>query len=172
MSNTTRPAANTTTTPAPAKSPSVATMRAAIKRAGQPVPETPKAIKDAYAAIKATPTAPKAPAAAKPTPAPKATPVPAPRTPANCACGCGAPTITAKALFVSGHDARLAGVLGRALSANPKDADALKRAEALSPKLQAKVANVKATADRKVAEKAARAKAKAAAAAAYAAALA
>lgn len=91
----------------------------------------------------------------------------APAAPANCACGCGAPTITAKALFVSGHDARLAGVLGRALAADPADKAAQARLEALSPALQAKALSVKATADRKAAEKAAKAAAKAAAAKVY-----
>lgn len=104
-------------------------------------------------------------------PATKAT-VKAKPAPANCACGCGAPTITAKAVFLSGHDARHAGNVGRALAANPKDAAALKARDALSEKLQAKADAIRATAERKTAEKTARALAKVAAAKAYADALA
>lgn len=169
------------TTATAVKVPNVATIRKALTAAGvDHKGATPRDLKVAWLALN-HPTATPAPAKATPAPAkpakaadkPAPAKVPAPRpAPANCGCGCGQPTVTAKATFVSGHDARLAGVLGRALSANPKDKDALTRTLALSPKLQAKVVKVKETADRKVAEKAARAKAAAAAKAAYAAAMA
>jgi hypothetical protein len=88
-----------------------------------------------------------------------------------CGCGCGVPTVTAKATFLSGHDARHAGALGRALVANPADEAALTRLASLTPALQAKVARFIETANRKEAEKAAKAAArdaaKAAAKAAY-----
>lgn len=99
------------------------------------------------------------------------------RTPQNCGCGCGAPTVTERALFLSGHDARLAGVVGRGLvDADPAARKAAQaRLETLSPALQAKARKVVETAERKAADKAAKAKAreaaKAAAKAAYEAAL-
>ncbi len=94
------------------------------------------------------------------------------RPPANCGCGCGQPTLTHRALFLSGHDARHAGNLGRALAEAPGDAGLVEALAGLSPALQAKVLSVQATAERKAAEKAAKVAAKAAAAKAYADALA
>lgn len=107
-------------------------------------------------------------------PAPAATPAvdkaPAPSFPL-CGCGCGVPTVTAKALFLSGHDARHAGVLGRALAATPDDTDLNAAYDRLSDRLRAKVDGIRATAERKQAEKEARLAAKAASKAAYEAAL-
>lgn len=100
---------------------------------------------------------------------PANTPAKAKPAPANCGCGCGAPTVTARALFLSGHDARFAGRVGRG-EITPTKAQAAILAD--SPKLQAKVAGIRETAKRKAAEKAAREAAKAAAKAAYEAALA
>lgn len=119
--------------------------------------------KTARSTRKATP-AKKTPArpTGKPAEAPAAKPAPA-----NCGCGCGAPTITAKAVFLSGHDARHAGVIGRALAANPTDEAALASLARMSPVLQAKTNAITKTALAKVAKKAAAAKAKEAAKAAY-----
>ena len=94
---------------------------------------------------------PPAPEKGKPAATPASAPKPAP---ANCACGCGKPTITAKAVFLSGHDARHAGNVGRGLAAG--DASAVEAFAALSPRLQAKAEGVRATAERKANEKAAR----------------
>lgn len=160
-----------------AKVPTMATMRAALKKADAlPAEDTPKAIKAAYLTLKATPAKDKAPAKAKKTPA-KAPAVKAtPKAPANCGCGCGAPTITAKATFLPGHDARLAGVLGREWARedlSTEEADALEaRIGSLTPALQAKVRSVTATVERKRAEKVAREVAKKAAAEAFKAAMA
>lgn len=98
----------------------------------------------------------------QPTPKPKATPAPA-----NCGCGCGVPTVSAKATFLAGHDARHAGNLGRALAANPDDAQAVAAYKAASPKLQAKIRKVEETAKRKAASKEAAKEAKVAAKEAY-----
>lgn len=100
------------------------------------------------------------------TPAPEAKVATKP-APSNCRCGCGQPTVTAKATFVAGHDARLAGRLGRALAVNPKDEAALKVLATLTDRLQAKVEGVRVTAVKKAAAKEAREVAKAAAKAAY-----
>lgn len=141
--------------------PSAAAMRSALKKAGLPVPVgDPKAL---IAAFNAIPTTPK-PAAARATRAPKATPAAKP-APANCGCGCGAPTITAKARFLAGHDARHAGNLGRALGTAPigPEREALTaQVNALSPALKDKVLKIATTASRKQAVKDARATAKAA----------
>ncbi len=97
---------------------------------------------------KRTPTAKQTPPAAK-----QAKP-----TPSNCACGCGAPTITAKAAFLPGHDARLAGVLGRLLANTPlgKDREAVTtRINALSPALKAKTLKIADTEAKRLARKAA-----------------
>lgn len=91
----------------------------------------------------------------------------APAKPANCACGCGAPTITSKALFVSGHDARLSGVLGRVAAERSLTKPEQAQYDALSDALRAKTDRVTATAKRKSAEKAARETAKIAAKKAY-----
>lgn len=94
------------------------------------------------------------------TPAPAAA-----RVAQNCGCGCGAPTITDRALFLSGHDARLAGVVGRGLvSTDEATREAAQaRLETLSPALKAKAQRVVETAERKAADKAAKAKAREAA---------
>lgn len=97
------------------------------------------------------------------TPAPQAkgTAVPATKpAPRNCGCGCGAPTVTSKATFLAGHDARHAGNIGRALAANPNDAQAKAARDSATPKLQAKIDKVRATAEGKAAVKAARETAK------------
>lgn len=140
--------------------PSAQAMRAALRKAGLPVPTgDPKALIAAFQAIPATPKAS--------TSKPKGKPAPA-----NCGCGCGSPTITSKATFLAGHDARHAGVLGRGLAATPDDAD-LKAAYArLTAPLQVKVDKIRETATRKAGVKAAREVAKAAYAEALKAALA
>lgn len=165
-----------TAKPAPARRlPSVATMRARLAAASVAHDDTPKGIKAAFLALPTTPTpAPASKPKARKTAAPKPSPAKATtpkRTPSDalCACGCGRPTITAKALFVSGHDARLAGVLGRAAATG--DATAVTRIEALSPGLKAKALRIADTARKQAAVKAARAVAKEQAKAAYAAAL-
>lgn len=115
---------------------------------------------------------PPAPATPEPKRRKSATPKPkADAEPANfplCGCGCGVPVVTAKATFLSGHDARFAGKVGRG-EVDP-DARQLEILKA-SPKLQAKVASVAGTKLRKEAEKAAKAAAREAAKAAYEAAL-
>lgn len=168
---------NTTTT----RRPSVATMKAAIKKAGIELAAdaTPKQIVVAFESIgsapapAAAPKAPKtAPKAGKKAPAAKSA---APKTapaPANCACGCGAPTITAKAAFLSGHDARLAGVLGRARGNGNATAEQQEQYRSMTPALQAKVDKIAATAERNANVKAAKIAAKAAAKAAFDAAMA
>lgn len=80
--------------------------------------------------------------------------------PANCGCGCGAPTITVKARFLSGHDARFAGQVGRGEVEPSPTQQALLDA---SPALAAKVEKVRLTTARKAAVKASREVAKAAA---------
>lgn len=103
---------------------------------------------------------------AKPTPA-KQAPKPKPTAdkpkPQNCACGCGAPTITAKAAFLSGHDARFAGLLGRG---EIKPTAAQKAVLEASPRLQAKVEGIVQTQAKRLAAKQAREAAQKAAAAA------
>lgn len=105
------------------------------------------------AASKATPTEPK---------------VDTPTPPANCGCGCGSPTVTSKATFIAGHDARHAGVIGRGLAATPDDADLLAAYDRLSDRLKVKVDGIRQTALKKAALKAAQVAAKAAADKAYA----
>lgn len=118
------------------------------------------------------------PATAKPAAAPKAAPAPKPApAPRFCGCGCGKHTVRPEAAYLSGHDARHAGNVGRALLAATNDDERAALLEALpTPALKAKAEGVVATAARKEAERAARkvatAKAKEAARAAYAAALA
>lgn len=106
-------------------------------------------------------------ATAKPTPAPAKT-KPAP---ANCGCGCGQPTVTERALFLSGHDARHAGVVGRALAANPDDAQAKAAYDRMSDRLKVKTDGIRRTALERAAAKQAKVAARKAAEAAYAAAL-
>lgn len=96
--------------------------------------------------------------AAKPAPAVKEAKPATKPAPSNCACGCGTPTVTAKARFLSGHDARFAGLVGRG-EVQPTD----EQTDAITPALQAKIDKIRATATRKTAEKQARAAAKAAA---------
>lgn len=153
--------------------PNLATVRKALAAAGRtPAEDTPKALKDAWLALQAEPTPAATPAPAEATPA-KATPAPAaPKAkpaPANCGCGCGAPTVTERARFLSGHDARFAGQVGRG---EVVPTDVQKALLAASPALQAKVDGIRATAKRNEAAKAARLAAKAAAKVAYDAAMA
>lgn len=112
----------------------------------------------APAEVPAAPAAPEVPAA----------PAPAPTL---CGCGCAAPTVRPEAGFIAGHDARLAGQIGRALAAGEIAPEEAARRLG-SDRLMAKAAGVADTARRREAGKAARAAAKAAAAAAYAAAMA
>lgn len=107
------------------------------------------------------PTAKATPAPAEPTPAPAKPAAPKP-APANCGCGCGQPTVTAKARFLSGHDARFAGMVGRGETV-PTD----EQARLITPALQAKIDGIRQTTAKKAAAKQAREAAKAAAKAAY-----
>lgn len=104
-------------------------------------------------------------------PATKVTEAPAPQ-PNLCKCGCGQATTRPEARYVSGHDARHAGEVGR----SSRSDDEVRELFADAPKLQAKALRVRETARRKEAEKvaasAAREAAKAAAKVAYEAALA
>ncbi len=88
-------------------------------------------------------------------------------TPRNCGCGCGHPTVTAKARFLSGHDARFAGRVGRG-DLTPADW----QVALITPALQAKIDSIRQTQAKRDAAKAARKAAQEAAKAAYAAALA
>lgn len=95
-----------------------------------------------------------------PTPAPAE--VPAKAAPANCACGCGQPTVTDRARFLSGHDARFAGRVGRGeIEPTPE------QLAVVTPALQSKIDGIRETAKRRSAEKAAKVAAKAAAKEAY-----
>lgn len=73
--------------------------------------------------------------ATKTTPA-KPEPKPAPT---NCGCGCGKPTISTKARFLAGHDARHAGNIARALVADPTDKQARDARDRSSERLQSKI---------------------------------
>lgn len=89
--------------------------------------------------------------------------------PRNCGCGCGRPTVTDRATFLAGHDARFAGQVGR----GEIEPDVYQQAILDdSPALAAKVAGIRATQQKKAAAKAAREAAKVAAKEAYAKALA
>lgn len=88
----------------------------------------------------------------------KATEAPAPQ-PTSCRCGCGQPTVRSDARYLSGHDARHAGEVGRSDLPEAK----VREMFADAPKLLAKALGVRETAKRKAAEKEAAAKAKAAA---------
>jgi hypothetical protein len=118
----------------------------------------------------ATTRRPAKPAAPKATPAP----APAPAAPAPCGCGCGAPTHRAEARYLSGHDARHAGQVGRALVAggDPEALLATLPTDALRAKATGMVEAHAAREAKKAARKAATEAARAAAKAAYAAALA
>lgn len=153
------------------RKPSTATMRAALVKHGvltkdEAAALSPKALLEAFGGIADAPAPVKAPAAK---PAPKAAPaaVKAKPAPANCGCGCGAPTITAKASFLPGHDARFAGMVGRG-EVVPTEA----QAALITERLQGKIDGIAATAKKKAAVKAAREAAKAAAKAAFDAAMA
>lgn len=112
-----------------------------------------------------TRTAAKPTPAAKPAPAKVAKPKP---TPANCACGCGQPTVTSKATFVAGHDARLAGILGRALATEEGLTETQqKQYDAMSDRLRAKADRVVETIRNREQVKAAKAAARDLARAAY-----
>lgn len=152
MSTTTRKTANP------------ASMKAALKRNGVDYAAfTPKQIVEAYGSLVDG----KKPAAKQPAKAPKA-PATKP-TPSNCGCDCGAPTITEKALFLSGHDARFAGRVGRG---ETKPSPAQQAIIDGSPALAAKIQGIRQTATKKAATKAARDAAKVAAKKAFDAAMA
>jgi hypothetical protein len=156
MSNTTAPAI---------KVPNVATIRKALAAAGRtPVEDTPKGLKQAWLDLQADPTPAPVEVPATPTP-PTATPAPVKvkPAPAHCGCGCGQPTVTAKARFLSGHDARWAGQVGRGEVTPTPEQEHL-----LTDALQAKIDKIRATQAKRDAAKAARAAAKVAAAKAYA----
>lgn len=90
-----------------------------------------------------------------------ATPAPAPK-PNPCRCGCGETTRRPEAKYVSGHDARHAGQVGRSDATEAE----VRKTFADQPKLAAKALGVRATAAKKLAEKEAGAKAREAAKAA------
>jgi hypothetical protein len=161
MSNTTR-----------TSRPSARTMRSRLAKHDLAVADdaTPKQVVDAYADLVASlggaysdpAKQAKSPKQAKQ--AKVATPAKPKSAPANCGCGCGQPTVTAKATFLAGHDARFAGAYGRGeITLNERQMAIL----ADSPKLQAKVDRIIATTAKRDAAKVARAAAKAAAKAAY-----
>lgn len=183
---------NTATTPANTKTrrATPATMRAALVRSGshtkaEAAALAPKALVEAHAALANTPAPAPAPTAKEtpmskpaktPAKAKKAPAKPAPATPAaskpaatprNCGCGCGAPTITEKASFLPGHDARFAGLVGRG-EITPADW----QTALVTPALAKKIDGIRETAKKKQAVKAAREAAKAAAKAAFDAAMA
>lgn len=79
--------------------------------------------------------------------------------PNPCKCECGQITHRPTALYVAGHDARHAGIVGRSAVSD----DRVKEIFASQPKLAAKALRVRETAARKAAEKAAAAKAREAA---------
>lgn len=114
------------------------TMRSRLDAHGISVPEgQPKALLAAYGdLVKSLGGKYSAPVKSTPTPAKAAAPVKAKPAPANCGCGCGQPTITAKATFLAGHDARHAGNLARAIVAGEDVTEPYGR---LSERLQAKV---------------------------------
>jgi hypothetical protein len=88
-----------------------------------------------------------------------------PTVPTNCGCGCGQPNVRGKASYLSGHDARHAGQVGRAIIADPaKAADLLKAlpTEALQRKALGMVKTAEAKQAKVNAAKAAKAAAKAA----------
>lgn len=154
-------ASNTTTFP------NVTTMRKALVATGELTRDqvaafNPKDLKEAY--INLVVNAEQAPATTPEVEAPVEAPVK--KAPANCGCGCGAPTITAKARFLSGHDARFAGQVGRG-EVTPADW----QKALITPALQAKIDGIRETQVKRDALKAAKAAAKVAAAKAYAEAL-
>jgi len=78
-------------------------------------------------------------------------------TPTPCKCNCGQATVRQDAFYVSGHDARHAGQVGRALAATTSS-DEIKALLATLPtdKLREKALGVNETAQRKATEKAAK----------------
>lgn len=84
------------------------------------------------------------------------------KAPTACRCGCTQPTVTAKARYLSGHDARHAAAVGHSLHGD------IAAIFADAPKLAAKAQAIRDTTDRKAQERVARAAATAAAKAAYA----
>lgn len=160
---------NTTATPRKTRRPSTATMRSALVKRGTHTKDeaaalAPAALLVAFEAPTPEPTP--APAKGKGKTAP-AKPAPVKKAPANCGCGCGAPTITEKASFLPGHDARFAGLVGRG-EVVPSDA----QTALITPALAKKIDGIRATATKKAAVKAAREAGKAAAKAAFEAAMA
>lgn len=145
--------------------PSAATMR---KMTGIAADATPADVVHAWEALgsprtmadakRATP----APAPAKGKGKPAATTSKPKPAPANCGCGCGQPTITARAAFLAGHDARLAGVLGRAIGSGSATAEQTAQYAGLTDLLKGKTDKIAATARRAQAVKDAKATAKAA----------
>jgi hypothetical protein len=146
---------NTNTTP---RMPNVKTARARLAERGIDAEALQgKALKQAWIDAHAEP----APAPVEEPAAPAA-----PAAPGNfplCGCGCGSPTVTAKAKFLSGHDARFAGMVGRGEVTPTPAQEAL-----ITDALQAKIDGIAATARKRAAAKAAKAAAKVAAAKAYA----
>lgn len=112
-------------------------------------------------------------AAPKTTPATKAVKPASPAVvkpatkPSNCGCGCGSPALTSKGTFLPGHDARLAGVLGRAVGSSSATEAQRTQIASLSSPLQAKIAKIAQTERTRAVEKAARIHATAVAKAAY-----
>jgi hypothetical protein len=101
----------------------------------------------------------------KPAPAKVEPKTPTVPTNCGCGCGCGQPNVRGKASYLSGHDARHAGQVGRAIIADPaKAADLLKAlpTEALQRKALGMVKTAEAKQAKVNAAKAAKAAAKAA----------
>lgn len=96
-------------------------------------------------------------------------PAPKPAQPTNCKCGCGNATKRANADYVAGHDARHAGVVGRALIAANADHKKVPASLVVSsglgslptPALQAKALGMVRTHAERAAKKAAIAKVRA-----------
>lgn len=88
-------------------------------------------------------------------------------TPTPCRCGCGQPTVRAEAMYLPGHDARHAGQVGRAIIADPTQAEA-ELAKLPTDRLRAKAQAMLTRSAHRDAERAARQAAREAARAAYA----
>lgn len=109
------------------------------------------------------------PQTAKPAKTATSKPAPKPAQPTNCKCGCGNPTKRANADYVAGHDARHAGVVGRALIAANADHKKVPASLVVSsglgslptPALQAKALGMVRTHAERAAKKAAIAKVRA-----------
>lgn len=141
--------------------PTAATMR---KMTGVPADATPAELVKAWEAIGSPRTLADVPAreedskpaATKPATTGKPAASKPAATPANCGCGCGSPTITSKATFLAGHDARHAGTVGRGLAATPDDADLKAAYDRMTDALKAKTDKIRATAEKANAVKEAR----------------